>query len=196
MACRISCGMIHSGVAIAIVLAGAAGCRGDASAPSEPPRDVGAAEAGAGEAKAREAEPSAQGTQTTETKEASVTTTPPTPEPAGPPLSTEAVVPQFQRWWKTWSVDAMAGHPLKARVDELVAAGGTVKAEACDVLADHVTERAPMGSAELLFGDPAALRGRGDRCWWVHHDGMLSAGLGAALASDGRVLAVWVVLEG
>jgi hypothetical protein len=71
-----------------------------------------------------------------------------------------------------------------------------VKAEACDELAEHVSARAPVGSPELLFGDPSALRGRTDRCWWLHHDGLLSTGLGAALASDGRVLVVWVVLEG
>ena len=124
------------------------------------------------------------------------TTNPPTPAPAGPPLAAEAVVPHFQRWWKAWSGEHMATHPLKATLDERVAAAGTVRSEACDVLAEHVSARAPAGSPELLFGDPAALRGRSDRCWWVHHDGMMGAGLGAALASDGRVLVVWVVLEG
>jgi hypothetical protein len=198
MACRISCGMIRRAVVLAVVLA--SGCRDEATAPSEPPK---AAEAGkpaepaepSSPGKTREAEPSA-GTQTT--KEASVTTTPPSaePEPAGPPMAAEAVVPHFQRWWKTWSGEHLVGNPLRDRLDKRVAAGGKVKSEACEVLADHVKARAPVGSPELLFGDPAALRGRTDRCWWLHHDGMMSTGLGAALASDGRVLVVWVVLEG
>jgi hypothetical protein len=188
MAYRISCGMIRS--ALALVIGLAAGCRGETAAPSEPPKAA-TAEAGRGAAKAPEAEPERA------PEEAPVTTTnPPTPERTGPSLSTEAVVPHFQRWWKEWSAERMATHPLRGRLDELVAAGGTVKAEACDVLAEHVSTRAPVGSPELLLGDPAALRGRSDRCWWVHHDGMMGAGLGAALASDGRVLAVWVVLEG
>ena len=165
----------------------ASGCRGEAAAPSEPPK--------AGEA-AKPAESSPEGTQTT--KEAPVTTTTPSPEPepAGPPMAAEAVVPHFQRWWKTWSAEHLVGNPLRDRLDARVAAGGTVKSEACEVLAEHVKARAPVGSPELLFGDPAALHGRTDRCWWLHHDGMMSTGLGAALASDGRVLVVWVVLEG
>jgi hypothetical protein len=179
--------MIRRATVLAVVLAG--GCRGEASAPSEPPKAAEAAktaetaEPAESAAKAREAESSAEGTQT---KEASVTTTPPSPEPAGPPLAAEAVVPHFQRWWKAWSPEHLATNPLQARLDELVAAGGTVKAQACDVLADHVEERAPTGSPELLYGTPAALRGRTDRCWWLHHDGMMGAGLGAALASDVR----------
>lgn len=191
MACRISCGMIRSGRALAIVIALAAGCRGE-TAPSEPPKPA-TAEAGPGAAKVPEPEPE----PVRAPEEAPVTTTnPSTPERTGPSLSTEAVVPHFQRWWKEWSAERMATHALRGRLDELVAAGGTVKPEACDVLAEHVSTRAPVGSPELLFGEPDALRGRTDRCWWVHHDGMMGAGLGAALASDGRVLAVWVVLEG
>jgi hypothetical protein len=196
MAFRISCGMIRRAVVLAMVLA--SGCRGEAAAPSEPPKASAAAKPAepsrAGET--REAEPSPEVTQTT--KEASVTTTPPSPEPepAGPPMAAEAVVPHFQRWWKTWSAEHLASNPLQARLDGRVAAGGTVKTQACEELADHVSARAPAGSPELLFGDPAALRGRADRCFWLHHDGMMSTGLGAALASDGTVLVVWVVLEG
>lgn len=117
-------------------------------------------------------------------------------EPPGPPLAAAQVVPTFQRWWKPWSSEHLAAHPLEDRLDELVAAGGHAKQEACDVLAEHVAARAPTGSPELLLGDPAVLRGRGDRCWWVHHDGMMGPGLGAALASDGTVLVVWIVSEG
>ena len=186
MAWRISCGMIRrQGVlASVLVVAGLGGCRGEAAAPSEPPKAV----VGSG------APPI--------TKEAPMTTVSPIPEPepepepAGVPLTAEAVTPHFQRWWSKWSPEHLASNPLRVTLDERVAAGGTVKAEACEVLADHVSARAPTGSAELLFGDPAALRGRTDRCWWLHHDGMMGAGLGAALASDGRVLVVWVVLEG
>jgi hypothetical protein len=193
MACRISCGMIRSG--LALVLALAAGCRGETAAPSEPPKAAAKTEAdrepdhGAAKVPETEAERAPEEAPVT-------TTTPPIPERNGPSLSAEAVVPHFQRWWKEWSAAHMATHPLKGRLEELVATGGTVKSQACDVLAEHVSTRAPMGSPELLFGDPDALRGLGDRCWWVHHDGMMGAGLGAALAIDGRVLAVWVVLEG
>jgi hypothetical protein len=194
MACRISCGMIRRAVVLAVMLA--AGCRGGAAAPSEPLTAAGAAEPSGSMEKARKVEPRAEGTQ--RTKEASVTTTPPSPEPepAGPPLAAEAVVPHFQRWWKPWSNEHLAANPLKEELDERVAAGATAKSEACEQLAAHVSARAPVGSPELLFGDPAALHGRTDRCWWLHHDGMMSTGLGAALASDGRVLVVWVVLEG
>ena len=108
----------------------------------------------------------------------------------------DAVVPHFQRWWKVWSSEHLATHPLVATLDERVAAGGHAKQEACDVLAEHIAERAPAGSPARLFGDPAALRGRSSRCWWLHHDGMMGPGLGAALASDGTVLVVWIVSEG
>lgn len=118
------------------------------------------------------------------------------PAAPGPPLSATDVVPTFQRWWKAWSPEHLASHPLRVTLDERVAAGGRAKQEACDVLAEHVSERAPTGSPELLLGDPAALRGRGDRCWWLHHDGMMGPGLGAALASDGTALVVWIVSEG
>lgn len=128
--------------------------------------------------------------------------TPPTPAPPpshtppGPPLAAAEVAPAFQRWWAPWSSEHLRAHPLKQGLDERVAAGGHAKPQACDALAEHVTERAPAGSPELLYGDPAALRGRGDRCWWLHHDGMMGPGLGAALASDGTVLVVWIVSEG
>jgi hypothetical protein len=158
-------------VALAVVLAG--GCRGETAVPGDPPANPA---------------PSHQ--------EARVTATPTKPQPSGPALAAEAVVPHFQAWWKTWSSEHLVGHPLKARLDERVAAGGTAKEEACDVLAAHVEERAPAGSQELLYGDPAALRRAGERCWSVHHDGMMGPGLGGALANDGAVLAVWVVLEG
>lgn len=173
---------------MAMVLVG--GCRGE-TAPSEPPK--------AGEPAPSELAPAKAPAPPSEQSEPTpMTTTPPSPEPEppGPPLAAEAVVPHFQRWWKAWSRGHLASHPLRATLDERVAVGGTVKAEACDALADHVKARAPAGSPELLHGDPAALRGRSDRCWWLHHDGMMGPGLGAALGSDGRVLVVWVVLEG
>jgi len=194
MACRISCGMIRRKIAIAIAVVLAGACRGEAAAPSEPPKAVGVVAEPAGSSKeARELEPSVEGTQTT--KEASVTTTPPSPEPLGPAMAADAVVAHFQRWWKPWSDEHLATNPLKARLDERVAAGGTVNTKACDELADHVSARARAGSV-VLFGNPSALHGRSDHCWWVHHDGMMTTGLGAALASDGKVLVVWVVLEG
>lgn len=125
-----------------------------------------------------------------------MTTPTASPPPPGPPLAAADVVPAFQRWWTPWSSEHLAAHPLKARLDELVTAGGHAKQEACDVLAEHVAARAPAGSPELLLGDPAVLRGRSERCWWLHHDGMIGAGLGAALAADGTVLVVWIVSEG
>lgn len=191
MAWRISCGMIHRGFVLASVLCFAGGCRGEAAAPSEPPPAPGAA------APSAPVEASAPARETP--KEPPMTTTPvPSSEPAspGPALAAEAVVPHFQRWWAAWSKEHLAAHPLRVTLDERVAAGGTSKPQACDALAEHVRERAPLGSPELLHGDPAALRGRTDRCWWLHHDGMMGPGLGAALASDGQVLAVWVVREG
>lgn len=174
----------------AIVVTIAGGCRGEAAAPSEPPP----ASAAAPSPSPAKTEPAASKAPA----EPPMTTPEPSPEPAspGPPLAPEAVAPHFQRWWAAWSKEHLAAHPLRATLDERVAAGGTVKAQGCDALAEHVQARAPLGSPELLHGDPAALRGRTDRCWWLHHDGMMGAGLGAALASDGRVLVVWVVLEG
>jgi hypothetical protein len=186
VASRISCGMIHRLLrrAAAVVVLAAA-CRGEV-APSEPPPAT------------APAEPTAASAGVEPRKEEATVTAPshPDPPPPGPALAPEAVVPHFQRWWATWTKEHLATHPLRVTFDERVAAGGTVKAEACDVLAEHVAERAPAGSPELLYGDPSALRGRSDRCWWLHHDGMLSAGLGAALGRDGQVLVVWVVLEG
>lgn len=185
MAWRISCGMIQrrcSAAVMLLVITG--GCRGEPAAPSEPPKAT---------------TPAAGPSPATTKKDEPMPTTPaPTaaPEPLGPALAAEAVAPAFGRWWAAWSKEHLATHPLRATLDERVAAGGTVKAHACDELAAHAHERAPVGSAELLYGNPAALRGRTDRCWWLHHDGMMGPGLGAALASDGRVLVVWVVREG
>lgn len=188
--------MLASALALPVV-----GCRGDAAAPSEPPKsdvpkrdaprsEVAVTNASAANAREPAADPGAS-------EEAAVTTTrPPTPAPEGPPLAADAVVPHFQRWWKVWSSEHLATHPLVATLDERVAAGGHAKQEACDVLAEHIAERAPAGSPARLFGDPAALRGRSSRCWWLHHDGMMGPGLGAALASDGTVLVVWIVSEG
>lgn len=107
----------------------------------------------------------------------------PTPDPSSAPplgsmLAPDAAVPTFRRWWATWSGEHLAANPLRDRLDELVARGGTARTEACDVLAEHARERAPVGSSELLYGDPAALLGRTDRCWWLHHDGMMGPGLG------------------
>jgi hypothetical protein len=196
MAWRISCGMIlRRGIAIGVVLAG--GCRGETAPVSEPP--PAATRGPSPSAAPQEREPTRA---EADGKEPTMTTPEPSPAPdtapvpLGPPLAAGEVAPAFQRWWATWSSEHLAAHPLRARLDERVKAGGNAKAEACDVLAEHVRGRAPVGSPELLYGDPAALLGRSDRCWWLHHDGMMGAGLGAALASDGRVLAVWVVLEG
>ena len=164
---------LNQGITIAIAVALGGGCRGETTAPSAPPQTDTAAHP----------------------KETLVTTPPKNPEP-GPPLTADTVVPHFQRWWKQWSSEHLAAHLQKATLDERVAAGAAAKLEACAVLAAHVEERAPVGSPELLFGDPATLRGRGDRCWWLHHDGLMGPGLGSVLASDGTVLVVWVVREG
>ena len=198
MAWRISCGMIRREGARASVLVLASlvslvsmmiACRGDAAAPSEPPKAAG------GEPSSGAATPAP-----TPAAEASMTTPDPDPPPGdvapGPPLAAADVGPAFQRWWTPWSKEHLATHPLKDRLDELAARGGTVKEQACDALADHVADRAPAGSPERLLGDPAALRGRGERCWWLHHDGLMGPGLGAALASDGTVRVVWIVSEG
>jgi hypothetical protein len=126
-------------------------------------------------------------------------TTEPDPPAAleGPPLAADAVAPAFGRWWVPWSKAQLAAHPLRVTLDEHVASGKpTVRSEACDELAEHVRERAPAGSPELLHGDPSALLGRTDRCWWLHYDGIMGPGLGAALTTHGRVLVVWIVLEG
>lgn len=112
-----------------------------------------------------------------------------------PMLAAEEVVPTFQRWWSSWSKAQLAGHPLQATLDERVAAGGTVRSEACGWLVAHVRERAPEGSPERLLWDDAAIT-QDARCWWIHHDGMMGPGLGAVLTSHGRVAAVWVVREG
>lgn len=198
MAWRASCGMIHKGVAMAVVLGG---CRGEMATPSEAPKAATAPSQSAAED--REAVPNEASEETVVTSprpspppESSSSPEPsPLPEPPGPPLAAADVVPHFQRWWKVWSSENLT-NPRKATLDARVAARGTVEAEACDVLGEHVKKHAPVGSPELLFGDPAALLGRGDRCWWVHHDGRIGPGVGAALASDGTVLVVWVVLEG
>ena len=195
MAWRISCVMIRSSGALASVLAVAClgGCRGEVAAPIEPPK------AAVSEPSPRK-QPDEHAPPLAGTQEPSMTTPPRAPRPAneppGPPLAAADVVPTFQRWWNAWAPEHLASHPLRDRFDELVAADGHAKPQACDELAEHVSARAPAGSPERLFGDPAALRGRGDRCWWLHHDGMMGAGVGAALASDGTVLVVWIVSEG
>lgn len=189
--------MIRSeSIMIALVLGG--GCRGDPRSEPPPAPSRAPVEDEASEQSSTMQDPAADLQAPEDVVEKPPMTTPETnvPPPLGPPLSTDAVVPSFRRWWATFSGDQLTSHPLRATLDERVATGGTVRAEACDTLAEHVRERAPKGSPELLHGDPASLDGRTDRCWWLHHDGMLGPGLGAALASDGRVLAVWIVVEG
>jgi hypothetical protein len=167
---------------VLVFVAALIGCR-DAASPSEPPA-----------------------TGTTEREQALDAPAPatsepspdpsPTPEPVGAPIGREQVVETFQRWWTPWSLERLATHPLRAQLDALVAAGATLTSDSCDRLAAHIDERAPSGSPELLFGDTARLREGAETCWWLHHDGMMGPGLGAALASDGQVWVVWIVSEG
>jgi hypothetical protein len=112
------------------------------------------------------------------------------------PLAASDVIPTFKHWWKEWAPEHLASHPLKAKLDELVAMGGRAKQVECEALANQVDERAPSGSPELLLGDAVKLRGSTGQCWWLHHDGLTGPGLGAALAADGTVLAVWIISEG
>ncbi len=165
-----------------VALLALVGCRSDATGPSEPgspppvePRRDAASEPPTSEPEAPHA---------TE------------PEHAGPPISREQVVATFQRWWTPFSNAQLTSHPLRAQLDALAAAGGTPKQDACERLAGHVDERAPAGSPALLHGATARLREQDEPCWWLHHDGMMGPGLGAVLASDGRVLVVWIVSEG
>ncbi len=169
----------------------AAGCRG------EPTRTASGVEAPATghEAGRRAAEAPAPPEPTPMTRPAAPTPPPADAEPPGPPLAAEEVVPTFRRWWAPWSKAQLAGHPLQATLDERVAAGGTVRSEACGWLEAHVRERAPEGSPERLYWDLAKIA-QDAPCWWIHHDGMMGPGLGAALTRDGRVAAVWVVREG
>jgi hypothetical protein len=207
MASRASCGTTFSVVyGLGLLLAG---CRGETTPKSEPPRSVASQEAepkpsvSTGEVPAQATETPLDGTEhgsttrpSDDAKALSQTVAEEVAPVPGPPLSREAVASTFRQWWATFSPELAGPESARRTLDDLVKAGSTPREEDCAELAEHVRQRAPFGSPQLLHGDPSALEGRTDRCWWLHHDGFMGPGLGAALASDGRVLAVWVVLEG
>lgn len=165
---------------VALLALALVGCRTDATGSSEP----------------GSLEPVEPSRDDASEPEPTATEPAPTPELAAPPIARDQVVATFQRWWTPFSNAQLTSHPLRAQLDALAAAGGTPKQDACERLASHVDERAPAGSPALLHGAAARLREQDQPCWWLHHDGMMGPGLGAVLASDGRVLVVWIVSEG
>jgi hypothetical protein len=202
MVLRISCGTIRSSIIVIGLVLG--GCRGESAPAIEPPTRLGPAhdDAIVG-SEVRDAatpdavDPADDARQTSsDGRPESPAPEERSPPPVGTPLASDAIAASFRRWWVTFSRDQLASHPDREWLDQRVDATTTPRARSCDELAEHVRQRAPAGSPELLYGDASALEGRTDRCWWLHHDGMLDSGLGAALGSDGRVLAVWIVLEG
>ncbi|MFC2171355.1 hypothetical protein ACFLU6_01835 [Acidobacteriota bacterium] len=125
-------------------------------------------------------------------------------EPRGPAtdereglLKQEQVVPHFQKLWKDLHAVQLQGHPLAARLNELVTTNKPrLLQQECTAYGTFVSERVASGDPELLLGDLAALKNLTGKCWTLHYDGLMGPGLGAAMAPDGEVLLIWIVAEG
>ncbi len=105
----------------------------------------------------------------------------------------EQAIERFQEFWQSFSSD-----PSTQSVRELVATPPLPPQAALRSAAlqrRQLEDRMGTRSELFLRGQPSDLEGHED-VWVVTYDGMLTQGLGAALAQDGRVLLVWIAPEG